>query len=199
MEATQTPSSVKRRPWWVRLLAWIGGLVLGVGILVGAGYLYIQSSGNFHVVEDKVLYRSAQLTGSDLTEFVNKYHIRSVINLRGENKGTDWYDEEMAVVQKMHLAHADMSLSAREQLTMQEMQELVRLMTTLPTPVLVHCGGGTDRTGLACALYQISQGRSVEVARRELSIKYGHFPYLGSETDAMDKSLELYLKAQGQR
>jgi protein tyrosine/serine phosphatase len=67
---------------------------------------------------------------------------------------------------------------------------LTRLIETLRTvemPVVIHCEGGADRTGLAAALYELLvMGRSAEVASAQLSFRYGHFPWLTSRTGAMD-------------
>lgn len=199
MENPAPITPTKRRPLWLRALGWLGGLILFLTVLFGGGYLIIQSNNNFHIVDDHVLYRSAQMSGPDLQEAVQKYGIRTVINLRGENKGTDWYDEEVQAAKQCGLIHVNFGISAREQLTLGQMQELTRLMATLPRPILVHCCSGTDRTGLVCSLYRLSKGQSSVIASQELSLRYGHFPYLGCESGAMDRSLEVYVKEQSQR
>jgi hypothetical protein len=65
--------------------------VLTVGLFAAsagnwAGYLRL--SGNFHAVEEGVIYRSAQLSGDDFQNRIRTYGIRTIINLRGENSGT---------------------------------------------------------------------------------------------------------------
>jgi protein tyrosine/serine phosphatase len=199
MEDTTHSSPKPRRRWWVRALGWFGALVLFLVVLFGGGYLVIQWDNNFHIVDDHVLYRSAQLSGDELKAAVQKYGIRTVLNLRGENKGADWYDEEMQASKQCGLNHIDIGLSAREQLTVAQMQELIKILETSPRPILVHCGSGTDRTGLVCSLFRLAKGQSSAMAGKELSLKYGHFPYLGSDTDAMDKSLEIFTQSQAQR
>ena len=64
--------------------------VLTVGLFAAsagnwAGYLRL--SGNFHAVEEGVIYRSAQLSGDDFQNRIRTYGIRTIINLRGENSG----------------------------------------------------------------------------------------------------------------
>jgi hypothetical protein len=45
------------------------------------------------------------------------------------------------------------------------------------------------RTGLAAALFELTvMHKPAEIASGQLSFRYGHFPWLMSETDAMDKA-----------
>jgi hypothetical protein len=54
---------------------------------------------------------------------------------------------------------------------------------------IIHCRGGADRSGLVAALCLfVDEGTSAKDADRQLSILYGHFPYLWSRTGAMDRS-----------
>ncbi|MBK8025175.1 MAG: tyrosine-protein phosphatase [Chloroflexi bacterium] len=61
-----------------------------------------------------------------------------------------------------------------------------------PKPTLIHCKAGADRTGLAAALFLMSQGTSFDQAAQQLSLKYFHFPWLGSPSVAMDQTLNAY-------
>jgi hypothetical protein len=55
--------------------------------------------------------------------------------------------------------------------------------------LLVHCRNGADRSGLVSAIYLAEiQGVAVDEAIGQLSLYYGHFPWLISETGAMDES-----------
>ena len=65
--------------------------VLTVGLFAasaGSWAGYLRLSGNFHAVEEGVIYRSAQLSGDDFQNRIRTYGIRTIINLRGENSGT---------------------------------------------------------------------------------------------------------------
>src|SRR5947209_4291769 len=65
-----------------------------------------------------------------------------------------------------------------------------------PKPLLIHCKSGADRTGLVAALYRYAEGgASAAEADRELSLAYGHFPYLTSRSGAMDDSFWAYVRA----
>ncbi len=93
------------------------------------------------------------------------------------------------------MVHIDYALSAREELTIDQMRNLVRIVREVPKPLLVHCSAGADRTGLVSALYELDRGQPPKVAVKQLSIFYGHFPWLGSRTIAMDQSFAMYVAA----
>lgn len=185
-----TPTASRRLPRAARCAA-IALLLALAGIAGTCGLVRWQ--GNFHTVEPGLVYRSAQLSGDELLEKAREHGIRSVLNLRGENRDQTWYREELAAARLAKLQHLDYGLSATRVLTQRQMDELLEILRLAPKPVLIHCQAGADRTGLAAALYRLSQGRSRAEAEQELSLRYGHFPYAGSGTDAMDRSLAAYV------
>jgi uncharacterized protein (TIGR01244 family) len=172
-----------------RRWAKITSAVIGVpicGALLWLGILFL--SGNIHVVEEGALYRSAQLTGSQLEQTITQYGIRTVINLRGSHPSEPWYDEELSKTQAAGAMHFDMALSARRELTEEELNRLTELLQNSPRPILVHCRSGADRTGLASALYELKiAGRPVDTAANQLSVRFGHIRYF-NRTVAMDNT-----------
>ena len=58
--------------------------------------LCLQLGGNFHTVVPGELYRSAQPTAAMIAEYQQNYGIKTIVNLRGENIGSGWYDAEVA-------------------------------------------------------------------------------------------------------
>jgi protein tyrosine/serine phosphatase len=157
-----------------------GGWALGLHVM-----------GNIHVVEPNTLYRSAQLTGPELEAVIGQYGIRTIINLRGDNKGSSWYDDEIATSEKRSVTHVDVRMSARSEPSPSTLNDLISAMRVAPRPILIHCKDGADRTGLAAAIYELLiVGRGSDAAGRQLSFRYGHFPWLGSSTSAMDQAFE---------
>ncbi|WP_284758744.1 dual specificity protein phosphatase family protein [Agrobacterium sp. fls2-241-TYG-188a] len=149
-------------------------------------------SGNFHEVIPGQVYRSSQLSDSQLAQYVKANGIKTIINLRGENERSSWYRHETQTAEKLGVQHIDFGMSARKQLAMARMTQLAQIMRDAPKPILIHCKSGADRTGLASAIY-VSRvaGLDEETAERQLSIRYGHLgiPYLSSAY-AMDRSWE---------
>lgn len=164
----------------------------------GAYWGALQYQGNFHTVEEGAFYRSAQLSKDELRTAIREHKIRSVLNLRGAHPGQAWYDEEVAVSQALGIAHYDYSLSAHRFVTRQQIGEVLGIVRDAPKPLLVHCKAGADRAGLVSALYRFAgEGMSADQADRELSLVYGHFPYLTSRSKAMDDSFWAFVSTQG--
>lgn len=160
-----------------------------VGLSIGGWVLWLQTTGNVHAVEPNALYRSAQLNGDELQTVLTRYGIKSVINLRGDNVGDAWYEDELTVTRGHGAAHFDVGIGATSEPTPEVVAKLLRLLRTAPRPILVHCSSGSDRTGLAAALYErFVSGASAENAAKQLSFRFGHFPWLGSRTVAMDRT-----------
>jgi protein tyrosine/serine phosphatase len=182
--------------FWLSL-RWLGKAVaisaLGVlAVLVGL-YLHVQSNFNLHAVEAGLVYRSGQLSPGRLTSLVRDAGIRSVINLRGEQVGVAWYDQELRITQALGVTLINYPISARSVLSGEQMQKLSALIRDAEKPVLIHCSGGADRTGLACAVYCVDAGQPRNRTREQLSAYFGHFPHLlWQEAAAMDVSLERY-------
>lgn len=174
----------------------IRGIAIVLGVFIGVMFLYpalLQLQGNFHPIVEGEAYRSAQPDAQDLAEYARDYGIRSVLNLRGENTDEDWYQEEVQAAKDLGLTHIDFRMSSKLMMPHERVAELIAIMRSAPKPMLIHCAGGADRSGLAAALYiaAIKHG-SEELAEFQLTPFFGHIPlpYLG--TPAIDKIFELY-------
>lgn len=166
----------------------LAALGLGVGIYTAI----LQLTGNFHTVLDGQLYRIAQPSPEQMSKYAQTYGIRTIINLRGDNAGQGWYDLEVKAAQQLGLKHIDFRMSAKRELPQERAIELISIMRDAPKPILIHCNGGSDRSGLASALYLAAIAQKGEfAAESQLSIRFGHFsiPYL-SPTYAMDQTFE---------
>ncbi len=171
----------------------------GIALLVfifsaGAFFGSLQLDGNIHVVEPGQLVRSAQLSKSGFARVIRNNGIKSIVNLRGAHPGASWYDNEVAISDSLGVAHYDYGISAERVVTAKQIGDILHLLRTAPKPVLIHCQGGADRSGLVAALYEAEiAGKSADVADQQLSLRYGHFPYLTSRTGAMDRSFWTYV------
>lgn len=179
-----------RTAWLLRRISFCTmAAVLLVVVAAGGWALGLQLAGNVHVVDPGRLYRSAQLNGDDLSGVLSRYGIRSVINLRGQNPGETWYDDELRVTANLGAVHFDVGMGATSEPDPKVISRLMTALKTAPRPILVHCASGADRSGLAAALYnRFIKGQSPSTAASQLSFRYGHFPWLGSRTVAMDNT-----------
>ena len=176
----------------------IAGVSVGLTVAAIGGYWgVLQYEGNLHAVSAGILYRSAQLSKDDTRWAVREYRIKSVLNLRGAHAGQSWYDNEIAAAGELGLAHFDYPLSAKRFVTSEQIDEILDIVRKAPKPLLIHCKSGADRTGLVAALYRFSEtGASAAEADRELSLVYGHFPYLTSRSGAMDASFWAFVHSR---
>lgn len=179
----------------------IFNLSLAAIVLTSAVGIYdvFYEDRNFRIMRDNEVYRSAQLEGKDWHQFHQEYPFRSVINLRGENEGKPWYDGETDFTRANGIAFQSLALSANKEPDMATMENLVAMMRAAPKPLLIHCRQGADRSGLASALYVYAiEGKPAAEAAEQLSITYGHFPWLTSQTGAMDRAFAKYVAAHPQ-
>jgi protein tyrosine/serine phosphatase len=165
-----------------------------VVVLLVVGYaFYTVENNNFHVVAPGRAYRAAQMTEGELARCIQKYRIKSILNLRGENHSTSWYQSEVAVAGRMKVIHYDDHLASGDELTVKQMTDLIVLLRRAPKPILIHCEAGADRTGLVSALYCLGlEGKSAEESGQQLSILYGHVPFIRPAVCAMDRSFIRY-------
>lgn len=160
-----------------------------LALVVYAGAMRL--TGNFHVILPGELYRSAQPTASQLDEYYKHYAIGTIINLRGEQRGSAWYDAEVAEARRLGIEHVDFRMSARKGLTIAQARKLLSILREAQKPLLVHCEGGADRTGLVAALYLAAlKGLGEEAAEAQISIRYGHISLPGAAAYAIDRSWE---------
>ena len=177
----------------------IGVVAIGLtGGSIGSYWGVVQYNGNFHAVTEGSLYRSAQLDKGEIEQAVREHGIRAILNLRGAHPGEAWYDDEVAVSQALGVAHFDYGLSAHRFVTDGQIADLLGIIRRAPKPLLVHCKSGADRTGLVSALYRFAvEGQTAKDADRQLTLIYGHFPYLTSRTKAMDDSFWAFVGKAG--
>jgi protein tyrosine/serine phosphatase len=170
----------------------LGAVAIVCAIAVFLGYLaYLQLSGNIHAVVDGEAYRAAQLSPEMIEETSEQYGIRTILNLRGENAGTDWYDKEVKEANRLGIRHIDFRMSAGRELTTDEAKSLIAIMESAQKPLLIHCKAGADRTGLASAFYVAAVAKLGEkAAEDQISIRYGHFSLSFISAYAMNRTFE---------
>lgn len=165
-------------------------MVITVVLTLASGFWFgVRGADNLHVVQEGVVYRSAQMDPDTLRRTIVDKGIKSVLNLRGEKPDSHWYKKETGVTRSLGVQHLSHKLSALKEVSPEELESILLTIDAMPKPLLVHCVGGSDRTGLVVAAWVFSRKHQrPEAAHEQLSLRYGHFPYLWSSTDAMDHS-----------
>ncbi len=172
-----------------RYLLRLSVLIILLMALAAGWAAWLQANGNFHAVIAGELYRSAQPDAAHLEKWVADHQIRSVVNLRGGSEA-EWYRVERQTSAQLSLIHVDYAMRDSEMISEVQAQELVALLDSLPKPILIHCKAGSDRTGLAAALYLASHGYGEAMAERQISFRYGHVSLPFTAAWPMDLSWE---------
>ncbi len=176
-----------------KILLRAGGVlaVLFLLILSFLGYIGL-FNGNIRTVIPGKVYRSAQLGPDRLDQLVRDEKLRSVISLRGGEMDDNWFRKENDVCQKNGVALTAIKLTATTYPKPEELRKLLRVFEEAPRPMLLHCRGGADRTGLASTLYlHLYEGMPLKKAREEgLTWRYGHFPFEAIAMDHLMDTLE---------
>ena len=172
---------------WRRLtVTLVAFLIAGCGLGDFDNFAPLTVFDNFRVVEEGEVYRSAQLDAESLNLVADTYGIRTVVNLRGENEGEAWYDNERAALEQAGVELVDIRFSASELPPREEVLLLYDTFLAAEYPILIHCQGGADRTGAAAAIWRmVVRGDPRETAALELSPLFGHFEVVHPEMDTL--------------
>lgn len=152
---------------------------------------FATSCGGFRIVGGGGAWRSPQPTLADLEFAAKELGVRTVISLRAEKPGAEWFEREKRTCERLGLHFVSLGWSARN-VPDAAVDKLVEAFEQLPGPYLLHCGSGKDRVSLASAIYRmVVLGHDADDAGEEIGfVPYGHLPILGYE--AIDEAWERF-------
>lgn len=146
---------------------------------------------NFGTVIPGKLYRANHPTPQRLARLARRYHLRTLVNLRGHRLcGSDALSRDAAA--RLGLVHIDMAFESRGAPHRDRVLRFAEIYRTMATPALLHCKSGADRTGLAAGLALLLEGGSSAEALAQLSLRYGHLRR--SSTGILDAFFALYAR-----
>ena len=135
-------------------------LVACAAIVSGAYWLRGQYKQHvwFHFLEVKpgALYRSGQLSPSQLAEAIRRYGLKAVVNFRTAEEDPAAFAAEAEVCRRSNVEfiHLPMGYGAKEtELQIDRFIDLAK--NRLGRPILVHCRHGMTRTGFAVLAYRM--------------------------------------------
>lgn len=145
---------------------------------------------NFHPIVEGEAYRSGQPTAEELESVVERYGIKTVINLRGSNPSETWWIQERDTCVRRNIALVDIAMSSQALPSREDLLALYDTFLSAPRPVLIHCKAGSDRTGAAAAIWRMAiAGEPREQAKAELSFYYLH---IAAATPRMDFLVDIF-------
>ena len=152
-------------------------------LLVGAVIYQFRNPwfrGNFGVVDEGLVYRSAQ-PADGLANLIKEKRIATVLNLRGGSTSDPWYTAEVDLTRRLGVDFYDLPLVATVRPSRKQLLTVLDLLDRCRYPLLIHCKSGSDRTGLVSGLYLMSRKQvDPELAESAFSVYYGHYPVLGT-------------------
>ena len=123
---------------------------------------------NFDVVVPGRLYRSGRPDERFIKYLHESYGIQRIISLTGASKAHE-------TARKLGIKVAIFQWGTNELPLRQELKKVLDILTR-EKPVLVHCAGGSDRTGYTVAIFRVlHQGWNLDRAREEMA-RYWHKP-----------------------
>ncbi len=180
------------------------GIAILVLVLIGTGkYVYDRHiNHNFMAITEGKVYKSGVIPPDEIADYVQKYHIKSIVDLRFPGTGDDVNNPEIPAeltaekeaVEK--LPGVNYFNNGCDQVPEQKnVDSFLKIMDNPANyPVLIHCYHGIGRSQLFSALYRIEyEGWSNEEARNKAA-----FPVMFSSFDDGTPKGE-YLKAYKSR
>lgn len=150
-----------------RLLRPLPAVLIGVSLVaIPCGYAWYREkqTRNFRVVEDGVLYRSAQLSPDGLERVIHDYGIRTVISFRDAEEGKaaeppDKWEEGLCARLGINYVRMPLRVWAEDRGVVPADENVRRFVEIMRDPknhpVLAHCFRGVHRTGTYCAIYRM--------------------------------------------
>ena len=118
--------------------------------------------------------------------------IRTVVNLRGENKYGSYFLEEEAC-RKHGLEMVNFTVKSRDVPSKEVLHGARDLFDKIEYPAIMHCKSGADRVGFMSTLYlYFHENRPLEEALKQLNWTYGHVSQ--GKTGILDYFFERYIE-----
>ena len=142
----------------------IGFLILGI-VLIGVGkYVYdMNINHNFETITEKKVYKSGVIPPDELENYIQKYHIKSVVDLRfpgtADLVNNPEIPKELTAEQEAisKIKGVTYFNNGSDQVpTQQNLDSFFKIMDNSANyPVLIHCYHGVGRAEMYSAIYRI--------------------------------------------
>jgi len=162
--------------------------------IIDHGWIRAIINNNFYIINEGV-YRSGQPSPKLLEHYIVKHKIKNIINLRySDMSDQDIYLMQKDICYKLNTNMINIPISARRLPEKDKLKLILDIIKKIQKPFLVHCKTGADRTGFFMALYIFYTTNDIELAKKQLSLKYLHVRY--SSTGILDYFFNLLKKLE---
>jgi len=133
---------------------------------------------NFHIVDNDI-WRSAQPSIESIAA-MKKHGLKTIINLRGSEENHLW---ESRICDSLGIQYFHLPMDGRDVPDTADLNNILRIIENQQNqPIMYHCLGGKDRTGIVSAIYRLKNSdASFEEVHKEM-LMYGYneeeFPHL---------------------
>ncbi len=161
--------------------------LLVAGMLVGGLFAQVIVSRyvyfNLYETIAPGMYRSGQMPPEHLGQIIQRLGIKMVVNLCDVPIDDPSYTAERQLVRANQVEFIHLPLLASLYPKPEQLNKLLDVVEKIESPFLVHCHGGTDRTGMFFVLLALREGQSWPQAMRQLSLlRFGYCSKTGSAT-----------------
>jgi protein tyrosine phosphatase (PTP) superfamily phosphohydrolase (DUF442 family) len=167
---------VARKQRIFRVVAWLVAIPLVYVLFLAAPYFKSALlDHNFHAVVPGRFYRSAEMSGEALGRLIDEHGIKGVLDLRlsGDDPGPDG-ETEADVAARHGAEYRNVSMTSSRTSQRTRILRMLDAFDELPTPILVHCTSGSERSGVASAIWLMEkEHRPPSEARGQLALRYG--------------------------
>lgn len=157
-------------------------LIVLITVVAAVGFWRVAIQPNvspkrFHIVEAGSIYRSGAPTPGTLRTIHRRFGIRTILDLGTYPRGSMDEVRQERTADALGIRRVRLDLEGDSTGNPNVYVEALRIMADPANhPVLVHCGAGTERTGVAVFLFRtIIQGRDMPSAMAEARAA-GHDP-----------------------
>ncbi len=156
-----------------------GGLLVAavIGSLVVVSFRSAFFDANLHPVVHGEVYRSGQPDPIQLGEWIDQLGLRSVVSFRKSGEDDEELISEREACRARGVEFRQFRLSGGRMPTPAALSQLVELLDSLERPLLLHCNGGVERSGLGAALALLLEGAEPAMAGDQFSARYGYFAW----------------------
>jgi protein tyrosine phosphatase (PTP) superfamily phosphohydrolase (DUF442 family) len=143
------------------------------------------------------LYLAGQPERGECAEWIERFGIRSFVNLRGSDEDRRSFLEEKACTDGAGIVRLDLPFLAADDPPRHLVRDFLRRFPSLPEPVLVHCRSGVDRSAMGVFLGMMLMDRPFAEAAAWVRSPFKHPCFRACPQRRFVNAFEAWCAGQG--